>query len=193
MTEAEIHDLVESSTAYAVRMIASKSWRGGKGGILPGGRSLQDLVQAAFENILGGGKWDADKPLWMVLQGFIRGCVSNLAVSWENRSFSNPDASPSPDGEEAWVSAIEQFPSSEEGADSRIVRKEDDDLILEIIESLEAGSTDRCIVEALFFGASKRVEVLAKTGMTDKDYEAAKKRLQRFLKEYRQERATVHQ
>jgi hypothetical protein len=89
MTEAEIRDVMDRTTVYAEKMISSKSWRSRKGGVLPGGRSAQDLVQAAFENILKGGAWGRSKPLWLVMQGNIRGRVGGLADSLENRHTSS--------------------------------------------------------------------------------------------------------
>lgn len=190
MTEADLHDLMERSTAYAARMISSKSWRFGKGGLLPGGRSVEDLVQAAFENFLAGGKWDEDKPLWLVMQGFIRGCVGNFAKSWENQRFSNIDDNPA-DGEESWRSAVEQIATDDPDPVERTHRSEDDDLILEIVDGFKEGSPERRIAESFLYGASKRAEVLTETGLKAEEYEAAKKRLRRFLKDYRQERASA--
>ena len=191
MTDAELHDLMDQTTAYAVRMISSKGWRFGHGGLLPGGRSVEDLVQAALENILNGGKWDDHKPLWLVMQGFIRGCVGNLAKSWENRKFSSIDEE-SVDGEEGWRSAIEQIAADDPDPVERTHRLEDDDVILEIVDGFKEGSPERWIAEAFLNGASKRAEVLAETGLKAEEYEAAKKRLRRFLEQYRQERAAAH-
>ena len=191
ITEADLLDLMERAAAYASRLVAQKSWRGAKPGVLPEGRSVQDLVQSAFEKVLEGAKWDDGKDLAMILEGIIRGMVGNLAKSWENRRFSNPDDATSPEGEDAWVSAVDRFPSTGGGPAEIVARREDDDLILETIESLEAGSPERRIVEAIFSGAAKREEVLAETGMGDKEYEAAKKRLRRCLEHYRQECASA--
>jgi hypothetical protein len=194
MTDADLHDLLDRATAYADRLIRSKNWRGSRGGVLPAGKSVQDLVQAAFEKILEGATWDEDKDLAMVLCGIIRGAVGNLANSWENRNFSNPDDQAEPEDEDGWVSAVDRFASSEETADRKASRKEDEDLLLSIIESLKEGSEERRIVESIVFaGAGKRAEVLSDTGLSEKEYEAAKKRLQRFLVNYRRETATAHQ
>ncbi|MFM2199241.1 MAG: hypothetical protein RLZZ505_2673 [Verrucomicrobiota bacterium] len=192
MTEAEIHDLMDRSVAYATQLISSRNWRNAGRGVLPEGCSASDLVQAAFQNILEGGKWDEDKPLWLVLKGYIRGTVKNLVESWENRVFSNADDRLHEEGECDWVSAVEQFENDEAPPESRLIREEDDELILGIIDSMEPGSPDRLIVEAIFNGASKRAEVIAQAGLNDKEFEAAKKRLQRFLENYRQELRSVH-
>jgi DNA-directed RNA polymerase specialized sigma24 family protein len=194
MTDADLHDLLDRATAFADRLVRSKNWRGLQGGVLPAGKSVQDLVQAAFEKILEGAKWDEDKDLAMVLGGIIRGTVKNLVESWENRNFSNPDDHEGPEEEDGWVSAVDRFASSEETADRKISRKEDEDLLLNVIETLKEGSEERRIVEAIVFsGVGKRAEVLAETGLSAKEYEAAKKRLQRFLENYRRESATAHQ
>ena len=191
MTDAELHDVMDRTTAYAVSMISSKTWRFGKGGLLPGGHSVQDLVQAAFENFLTDGKWDDNKPLWLVMQGFIRGSVGNLARSWENRNFSSIDEK-SEDGEEAWRSAVEQIATDDPDPVERSKRSEDDDLILEIVDGLKDGSPEKRIAESFLNGASKRAEVLAETGLMAEEYEAAKKRLRRFLEDYRQKRDAAH-
>lgn len=191
MTDAELHDVMDRTTAYAVSMISSKTWRFGKGGLLPGGHSVQDLVQAAFENFLTDGKWDDNKPLWLVMQGYIRGYVGNLARSWENRNFSSIDKK-SEDGEEAWHSAIEQIATDDSDPVERSKRSEDDDLILEIVDGLKDGSPEKRIAESFLNGASKRAEVLAETGLKAEEYEAAKKRLRRFLEDYRQKRGAAH-
>lgn len=194
ITDAEILDLLDRATAYANRLIKGNSWRRTYGGVLPGGNSAQDLVQAAFEKILNGAKWDEDKDLAMVLCGIIRGRVQNLAKSWENRKFSNPEDETESEEDDAAGSAIDQFASADSAADRKVSEKEDEDLLLEIIESLDEGSQERKIVEAIVFsGARKRAEVLEDTGMSEKEYEAAKKRLRRFLENYRQERAVAHQ
>lgn len=194
MTEADLHDLLDRATAYTDRLIQSKNWRGSKGGVFPAGKSAQDLVQAAFEKILEGAKWDEDKDLSMVLCGIIRGAVGNLATSWENRNFSNPDDLAESEDKDGWVSAVDRFASSEESADRKASRKEDEDLLLSIIEDLKEGSEERRIVESVVFaGAGKRAEVLSDTGLSEKEYEAAKKRLQRFLVNYRRETAAAHQ
>ena len=154
---------------------------------------MQDLVQAAFQNILRGGEWAADKPLWLVLEGFIRGSVRNLATSWENRLFTNGDDKVSPDGDDRWLSAFEQFSTDGLSPDDTLIQEEDDDLILNIIESLGEGSPDRLIVEAIFHsGAKKRDQILMDTGLDAKSFEAAKKRLRRFLENYRQERESAN-
>lgn len=194
MSDAEILDLLDRATAYANNLIKGRSWRGAHGGVLPDGSSAQDLAQTAFEKILDGAKWDEEKDLGMVLCGIIRGNVKNMVRSWENQRFSNPEdeSQSQEDGETG--SAIDRFESSDPAADRKASEKEDEDLILEIIESLKEGSEERRIVEAIAFsGARKRAEVLDDTGMSEKEYEAAKKRLRRFLENYRQERAAAHQ
>ena len=191
MTESEIHDLMERTTAYAVRLISGRSWRFGKGGFLPDGRSAVDVVQAAFENILSGGKWDEDKELGLVLRGYVRGTISNLVNSLENRLVSGIDDRKSK-GEESWRSAVEQMESESLAAGDILQRNEDDDIILDIVDGLKKGSPDRMIVESILNGASRREEVLVETGLKPAEYEAAKKRLRRFLDEYRQQRAASH-
>lgn len=194
LTDAEIFDLLDRATAYASSLIKSKSWRGARGGVLPNGNSAQDLVQTAFEKILNGAEWDEEKDLGMVLFGIIRGNVKNLVESWENRRFSNPeDITQHQEGDES-DSALDRFASSESVASSKALEKEDEDLLLEIIESLKEGSEERKIVESIVFsGARKRAEVLEDSGMNEKEYEAAKKRLRRFLENYRQKRSAAHQ
>lgn len=192
MTDAEIHDVIDRATAYAIRLISSKSWRFGRGGLLPGGRSVGDLVQAAFENFLSGGKWDENKPLWLVMQGFIRGCVGNLAKSWDNRAFSSIDEKSS-EGEEIWHSAIDPISVVSFDTHEATDRPDDDDLILKIVESFQEGSPERQIAEFFLNREGKRAEVLADTGLKAEEYEAAKKRLRRFLEKYRQEPAAAHQ
>ena len=194
MTDAEILDLLDRATAYASRLIKGNSWRGAHGGVLPDGNSAQDLVQAAFEKILNGAKWDEEKDLGMVLCGIIRGNAGNLVGSWENRRFSNPEDKTAMREDDDGDSAIDRFASVDTPADRKASEKEDEDLLLEVIESLTEDSEGRKIVEAIVFsGARKRAEVLADTGMNEKEYEAAKKRLRRFLENYRQERAAAHQ
>ena len=194
MTDAEIIDLLERATAYASRLIKGNRWRRAHGGVLPRGNSAQDLVQSAFEKILNGAKWDEEKDLAMVLCGIIRGTVKNLVESWENRRFSNPEDETESQEEDEAGSAIDRFASSDSTADRKVSEKEDEDLLLEIIESLREDSEERKIVEAIVFsGARKRAEVLDDTGMNEMEYEAAKKRLRRFLENYRQERAAAHQ
>lgn len=193
MSDEDILDLLDRATAFADRLVRSRSWRGSQGGVLPAGKTAHDLAQGAFEKILEGAKWDEEKDLAMVLGGIVRGMVQKLVKSWENRNFSNPDDQTVADEEADWVSAVDQFTSSEETADQKIVRKEDDDRILNLIESLKEGSEERRIVEAIFSGAPKRADVLTETGLSEKDYEAAKKRLQRLLNNYRQETATANQ
>jgi hypothetical protein len=191
MTESELHELMDRTTAFAARLIAGKSWRFGKGGLLPGGRSACDLAQAAFENILKGGKWDEDKPLWLVLEGYVRGVVGNLAKSCENRLVSGIDDN-RPNGDDVWHSAVEQFASDGCDPGENHQRDEDDEVFLEVVEGLKAGSPEKKIVEAFLNGASKRAEVLEETGLKAVEFEAAKKRLQRFLGNYRQQRAYGH-
>lgn len=191
MTEAEFHDLLDRTTAFAARLISAQRWRFGKGGFLPEGFSAADLAQAAFENILKGGKWDESKPLWLVLEGYVRGSVGNLAKSLENRLISGIDDK-LPKGEETWRSAVEQMESADPGPVEIIQRAEDDELILGVVDGLEEGSPERKIVEAILNGASKRADVLAETGLKAAEYEAAKKRLQRFLENYRQQKAAGH-
>jgi hypothetical protein len=194
MSDEEIFDLLDRATAYATQLVRSRNWRGSRGGVLPVGKSVQDLVQAAFENILQGAKWDEGKELAMVLKGIIRGMVKNLVESWENRNFYNPDDKAGQEGEDDWVSAMDGFASSEVLADQKAICRDDDDRLLEVIEALKEGSEERRIVESIVFsGARKRAEVLADTGLSEGEYEAAKKRLQRFLGDFRQERATAHQ
>ena len=194
MTDAEILDLLDRATAYASRLIKGNSWRGARGGVLPDGNSAQDLVQAAFDKILSGAKWDEEKDLGMVLCGIIRGNVGNLVESWENRRFFNPEDNTALQEDDDGDPQIDRFPSADLPADRKASEKEDEDLLLEVIQSLREGSEERNIVEAIVFsGARKRAEVLADTGMNEKEYEAAKKRLRRFLENYRQERATAHQ
>ncbi|MES2466347.1 MAG: hypothetical protein V4675_03510 [Verrucomicrobiota bacterium] len=194
MKDAEILDLLDRATAYASNLIRGRSWRGAHGGVLPDGNSAQDLAQTAFEKILCGAKWDEEKDLKMVLCGIIQGAVKNMVESWENRRFSNPeDEAQSQDDDEAG-SVIDRFASTDSAPDRKASEREDEDLLLEIIESLKDGSEERKIVEAIVFsGARKRGEVLDDSGMNEKEYEAAKKRLRRFLENYRQERATAHQ
>jgi hypothetical protein len=194
MSDQEILDLLDRAAAYSNQLVRSRSWRGSRGGVLPDGKSVQDLVQAAFENILLGAKWDEGKDLAMVLKGIVRGMVKNLVGSWENRNFSNPVDQAGQQGEDVWDKAVGGFSSSEEPADQNAACKEDDDRLIEVIEALEEGSEERRIVESFVFsGACKRAEVLAETGLSEREYEAAKKRLQRLLGNYRQERATAHQ
>jgi hypothetical protein len=193
MSDEDILDLLDRATAFADRLVRSRSWRGSRGGVLPAGKTAHDLAQAAFEKILEGAKWDDDKDFAMILGGIVRGMVQKLVESWENRNFSNPDDQAEADEEAGWVSAVDRFASSENAAEQKIVRKEDDDRIVEIIESLKEGSEERRIVEAIFFGAGKRADVLTETGLSEKVYEAAKKRLQRLLENYRRETAAAHQ
>lgn len=191
MTEAELHDLMDRTTAYAARLISGRRWRFGPGGFLPGGRSASDLTQAAFENILNGGKWDEDKPLWLVLQGYVRGLVGNLAISPENRLVSGIDDNRSLE-EETWKSAVEQIASGDSHPAENLQRMEDDDVMLDVVDAFEIGSPERMIVEAVLNGASKRAEVLEESGLKAAEYEAAKKRLRRSLEDFRQQRATGH-
>lgn len=190
MTDDEIDHALDQTTASAVSMISSKSWRSCNGGLLPGGRSAQDLVQAAFENILKGGKWDDDKTLELVLFGFIRGSVGNLAKSWENRNFTSIDEK-SADGDEVGLSAIEQIAADDPDLVEKTSPSEDYEVILQIVDSLAEGSPEKRIAESYLSGASKRGEVCSETGLNDKEYEAAKKRLRRFLEDYRKKRAAA--
>ena len=194
MTDAEILDLLDRATAYASRLINGNSWRGSRGGVLPNCSSAQDLVQTAFEKILNGAKWDEGKEFGMILYGIIRGTVKNLVNSWENQRFSNPEDDTQSQEDDEAGSAMDRFASAESTAVRKVTETEDEDRLLELIESLKEGSEERKIVEAIVFsGASKRGEVLEETGMNEKEYEAAKKRLRRFLENYRQERAAAHQ
>lgn len=194
MTDEEILDLLDRATAYASNLIRGRSWRGAYGGVLPDGYSAKDLVQTAFGKILNGAKWDEEKGLGMVLYGIIRGTVKNLVDSPENQRFSNPEDDPQSQEDDDAGSAMDRFASSESAADRKASEREDEDLLLDLIESLKEGSEERKIVEAIVFsGARKRAEVLEDTGMNEREYEAAKKRLRRFLENYRQERAASHQ
>lgn len=194
MTDAEILDLLDRATAYASRLINGNSWRGSRGGVLPDGNSAQDLVQTAFEKILNGAKWDEAKDFGMVLCGIIRGAVKNLVNSWENKRFFNPEDSTQSQDEEEAGAAIDQFASAGLESDRKISESADEDLLLEIIESMKEGSEERRIVEAIVFsGAAKREDVLKDTGLKEKEYEAAKKRLRRILEDYRQKRVAAHQ
>lgn len=191
MTEAELHDVMDRTTAYAARLISGRRWRFGGAGFLPGGRSACDLAQSAFENILNGGKWDEDKPLWLVLQGYVRGLVRNLAISSENCLVSGIDDKRSLE-EETWRSAVEQMASDDPHPAEILQRMEDDEVMLDVVDAFEIGSPERRIVESVLNGASKRAEVLSETGLKSAEYEAAKKRLRRFLEDFRQQRATEH-
>lgn len=186
MTEAEIHGVVEQLTAYAARLIGSKRWRFGKAGLLPGGRSLDDIVHAAFENVLKGGEWAEDKPLWLVLQGYVRGLVGRLAISCENQLVTGIDDK-RPNSEESWGSAVEAMASPEVSPVEIIQRANDDVVLLEILDAFDEGAPERLIVESIISGAPTRAEVLSDTGLSKGEYEAAKKRLRRFLEKYRQQ------
>jgi len=192
LTASEIEELVDRLTAYARKLVASKSWnRGGGIELLPKGFSAKDLVQAAFSNLLGGGDWDEDKPALLVLKGFIKGTVGNLINSSEhktNDSLEDEFADP----EQLWKSATENITDSDPGHSEIVQRDEDDDIFMEAMEGLADGSPDRLIVEAIFNGAAKRDEVLADTGLTASEYEAAKKRLRRYLSDFRQQLTSVH-
>ena len=151
--ESEIAKIVKELTAYAYKCIRSCCWRGiGSTGVLPDGQSAPDVVQRAFEKILDGAKWDQDKPLKMVLAGLVRGHVSNQVLSWENRNFFNFEDKLRADGR----SVTSAFDLEEEDADDPLqflIRREDDDAALELLDTLSPTSTEYKIVSAIFDGS----------------------------------------
>jgi hypothetical protein len=96
----------------------------------------------------------------------------------------------SSDGEDG-RSVADQIAVDDPDPVERTKRSEDYEVILQIVDSLAEGSPEKRIAESYLSGASKRDEVCSETGLNVKEYEAAKKRLRRFLEDYRKKRAAA--
>jgi DNA-directed RNA polymerase specialized sigma24 family protein len=85
---ASVNDeLMTSLGAYALCKLRGLDWRGRRGGAVPGGVDAQDVVQIAFERLLGGiRKWDATKnpDFGHFLLSVIDSIVSDLVRSPKN-------------------------------------------------------------------------------------------------------------
>lgn len=192
MQDGDLVDVMQQTTAYAYRLVRAALWRGTCDGVLPDGMSAVDLSQMALEKVLQGAKWDSDKPLWLILQGLVRGWIGNLKNGAENRRLVNGEDFSEIDEGGTILSPMEAFADPSPAPGDRVAREEDDNFILEFIDGLEAGSPERLITESIFSGVTKRNEILADTGLTAPKFEAAKKRLRRLLENYRQKRASAH-
>lgn len=192
MQDVDLVDIMQQTTAYASRLVRQAIWRGAPDGMLPNGMSATDLSQMALEKVLEGAKWDPDKPLWLVLQGLVRGWVGNLKKRPENWRLVSGEDMTEVDKNGCRLPLMEVFEDPSPGPGETVALEEDDSFILEFIDELLEGSPERLITESIFAGASKRTEILADTGLTAPKFEAAKKRLRRLLENYRQKRASAH-
>jgi DNA-directed RNA polymerase specialized sigma24 family protein len=182
MSEAELLSLFRRLRAQAERMIASLSWRGvGRNGQLPNGDTAESLVQTAFERILSGAKWDEGKPLAMVMLGIIRSQVSNKVRSWENRNFSSEPRLKSEDGSDA-SSAFELLTDPESLSPLEFLeRNEDDEEVFELLDDFSPDQPEYKVISTIFDAGGKRSEIIESSGLTEKEYEATKKRLRTYL------------
>lgn len=193
MTNDEVLALIEQLTANTVNLIKARSWRNSGSELLPSGEDAQTLVQFALGKVLAGAKWDQDKPIWLILQGIIRGRIQSLVNSPENKRLIDCD-------EDSFDKASDEIEKYEEPTprppdpSGALEEKEAEELLFGIIEELEQSgrNEEKEIVEAIFAGCLKRTEILEETGLGEAEYEAAKKRLRRYLKEYRQESSVGH-
>jgi len=180
MADEEVLDALKRASAFASRLIRSRTWRGSEGGVLPGGRMVEDLVQESFENVLKGSKWDESKPLWLILEGLVRGKVGNLVRSWGNRNFTNPDRMDTR-GDQS-VSYFDELESRELSPDELVARQEEDEtFILKLSEALSDRPEERLIADAVMEGLEKRSEIAERTGLAVEQVTQARKRLKRFL------------
>jgi len=192
MEDDELLDLMNRLTAFTVNYLKGRRWRNGSGEVLPNGEDSQSLVQTALGKLLAGAKWDEDKPAWLVLQGIIKGRVQSLVNSPENKKLidCNEQIFAEPFEDDFTDSLVDEVTTPLD----EILEKESQDRIFSIIEELEnLGKVEECqIVEAIFCGNIKRADILKDTELDDNDYDAAKKRLRRFLENFRQKMATSH-
>lgn len=181
--------LLDRLTAHASKRIRSLCWRGvGSDGVLPGGETPTSIVQTAFQNLLKGAKWDEGKDAAMVLMGIVDSRISNLVRSWENRNFCNPKES-----EEGDRSVFDLVPDEGLNPLELLVRAEDDEMALEILDALGDRTPEQRIASAIFGGARKRSEIAEEAQVSLSEYEASKKRLRTALKKFRQNRASGQQ
>lgn len=192
MANDEVIDLVNRLTAFAVNYLKGRGWRNGSGKILPNGEDAQSLVQTALEKLLAGAKWDENKPAELVLQGIIKGRVQSLVNSPENKKSVDreEDGFDEIDGSELNGSLASEVATPID----EILEGESQDKIFAILEELEKlGKIEEYkIVESIFCGNIKRVDILKDTGLDAKVYDVAKKRLRRFLEDFRQKMVTSH-
>lgn len=192
MQDSDIQDLMVRTEAFAVRLLGQYKWRGRYGGVTPECVSAEDLTQFAFEKILAGAKWDEDKPLWLVLEGLVRGEVGNIAKGAENRRIINIETETHSNKPSSATDHLEEIPDARPCPASTLSRAEDDELFLNVVESLNEGTPERKIAEAIFGGAKKRSEIMTECLLDAATFEAAKKRLRRSLENYRQQLAAAH-
>lgn len=180
MPEEEVIDAMERATAFALRLIRSRVWRGLRDGVLPRGRLAEDIVQESFENVLKGSEWAESKPLWLILEGLVRGKVGNLVNSWENRNFTNPEQIDT--RQEQGVSFFDELEAHELSPDEIAARSEEqENFTLDLSEALSDRHEEQLIVDAFMAGIEKRREVADHTGLTVDQVTNAQKRLKRFL------------
>lgn len=184
--EAEVNVLLDKLSAHAFNRIRSLSWRGiGSTGVLPNGESAETIVQVAVGKLLSGAKWDASKDAETILRGIVDSHISNLVRTWENKNFINPSNKTDEDGAKSGFDAIK---SSSLNPIEFLERSEDDEAALEILESFDEGTPEHRIIAAIFNGPIKRAAIMEEANVSEKEYEATKKRLRTFLRKYWQNR-----
>ncbi len=180
--------------AHALRKSRRLFWRGIRGGPLPKGNEIQDLVSEAIEKVLTGQrKWDPDTnpDLFLLLRSVVDSDINHLKDCWENgaiRSESTTIVRGSDGSGEHETSVFDKTPCPLATPEQEVFQKEEEArceaFFWGFYETLSEKPTLQQIVECIYDDTPKPADIAQRLGVPVNDIYNAKKQLSRRLKEY---------
>ena len=127
----------------------------------------------------------------MVMYGIIRSHVTNRVNSLENQNLAPEPRLRTEEGSED-VSVFEVLPDPDCLSPVEFLqRAEDDEKALELLDDFTSEQAEYKVISAIFEGGGKRAEIIKRSGLTEREYEATKKRLRNYLEKKRQKEASA--
>ncbi len=162
--------LLLAGTTKIRRMI----WMGEFHGQVPGGRTAHDFIHTAVEKLLSGERqWNSDKSAYENLWGVVSSEISNCGTSAENKLTSRIEK-----GEK-----VIQLPTPGPTPEAATIRQDLRDNLLRYLRARDREAAR--MAELMFAEDLTGSKELAETmGLTSKEIDTIKKRLNRLIKAY---------
>ncbi len=180
--------------AHALRKSRRLFWRGIRGGPLPEGNEIQDLVSEAIEKVLTGQrKWDPDTnpDLFLLLRSVVDSDLNHLTDCWDNGAMQSESVTFTEGGCDCSgqeVSIFDRTSSQSATPEEEVLQNEDEArceaFFWGFYDALSDKPTLQKIVECIYDDTPKPADIAQKLGIPVNDIYNANKQLTRRLKEY---------
>jgi hypothetical protein len=176
---------------YTLYQVRARTWRGIRGGSMPGGREAEDIVSQAVEDILAGRRaWDPARypDLFVYLRSIVDSKLSHLGTSAEN--WRMLAAFPPLENGYPWTTGGRKQPCDSAASPPEVLIQAEEERLAEALlqgfaNSLVEEPLLQGIVRCILDGIDKPAAIASRVGVTIERVYSARRRLQRKWHAYR--------